>query len=305
MARRRHAQYRWNVPEGELMAAPIERIVDAHMHLWDPARTDWYPYLSGGQELDIGDISGMCRRFDQDSYFSESAKWNVEKFVHVSAAGNFIAEETREKEEMAKATGHPDAIVGGIRSEQSVAKAVALLDDQMESPHFRGVRTMGFVPGAVPDAEILRALQERDLVFDLMSHADELQAAASTLADWGDLTVAVEHTGWPRSNSADEYALWKVGISALAAAGDNIHCKLSGLAMPLASMDADVFKPWIEYALEVFGVDRCFFASNFPVDSTHGTFDDLYSTFDTLTRDLDADAREKLFATNAERVYRC
>ena len=55
----------------------------------------------------------------------------------------------------------------------------------------------------------------------------------------------------------------------------------------------------------MFGVDRCFFASNFPVDSTHGTFDDLYSTFDTLTADLDADVARKLFATNAEALYRC
>ena len=22
------------------------RVVDAHVHLWDPARTDWYPYLA-------------------------------------------------------------------------------------------------------------------------------------------------------------------------------------------------------------------------------------------------------------------
>ena len=27
------------------------RIVDAHVHLWDPARTDWYPYLSGRQDI--------------------------------------------------------------------------------------------------------------------------------------------------------------------------------------------------------------------------------------------------------------
>jgi predicted TIM-barrel fold metal-dependent hydrolase len=37
----------------------------------------------------------------------------------------------------------------------------------------------------------------------------------------------------------------------------------------------------------------------------HGTFDDLYGTYDLLTADLGADARNKLFATNAERVYRC
>jgi predicted TIM-barrel fold metal-dependent hydrolase len=286
------------------MAPPIERIVDAHIHLWDPARGDWYPYLVGAQELDM-DISGMCRRFDQDTYFSESGKWNVEKFVHVSAAGGFIADETREREEMAQATGHPDAIVGGIIPESPVADTIALLDDQMQSPHFRGVRAMGLVEGGVPEPDVLRALQERNLVLDLMARAPELEYAASALADWGDLTVVVEHTGWPHTNSSEEYAAWKVGLSALAALGDNVHCKLSGLAMPLASMAVDAFQPWIEHALEAFGVDRCMFASNFPVDSTHGTFDDLYSTYDTLTADLDAASREKLFASNAERVYRC
>ena len=37
------------------------RVVDAHVHLWDPARTDWYPYLSGGRELNMGDVTGMAR----------------------------------------------------------------------------------------------------------------------------------------------------------------------------------------------------------------------------------------------------
>ena len=287
------------------MAPPIERIVDAHIHLWDPARADWYPYLVGEQELDIGDISGMCRRFDQETYFSETRGWYVEKFVHVSAAGGFIADETREREEMAQATGHPDAIIGGIIPDDPIADTIALLDDQMRSPHFRGVRAMGLVEGGVPDADVLRALQERGLVLDLMARAPELDYAASALADWGDLTVVVEHTGWPHTNSSDEHALWKVGIAALAAVGDNVHCKLSGLAMPLASMEVDALKPWIDHALEAFGVDRSLFASNFPVDSTHGTFDDLYSTYDTLTSDLDAASRDKLFASNAERVYRC
>jgi len=40
------------------MTAPT-RIVDAHVHLWDPARTDWYPYLSGRQQLDMGDVDEL------------------------------------------------------------------------------------------------------------------------------------------------------------------------------------------------------------------------------------------------------
>lgn len=48
-----------------------DRIVDAHVHLWDPARTDWYPYLSGGMKLDLGNVTGMARRFDVATYLAE------------------------------------------------------------------------------------------------------------------------------------------------------------------------------------------------------------------------------------------
>ena len=91
--------------------------------------------------------------------------------------------------------------------------------------------------------------------------------------------MVVEHTGWPRSDSDEERALWQDGIDALAGLGDNVVCKLSGLAMPFGSMRADAFAPWLEYAIEAFGVDRCMFASNFPVDAMYGTFDDLYTAF--------------------------
>jgi predicted TIM-barrel fold metal-dependent hydrolase len=47
------------------------------------------------------------------------------------------------------------------------------------------------------------------------------------------------------------------------------------------------------------------FASNFPVDGMHGTFDELYSTFAAVVGGLDDESCDKLFAANAERVYRC
>ena len=91
----------------------------------------------------------------------------------------------------------------------------------------------------------------------------------------------------------------------MAALGDNVTCTLSGLAMPLGSMAPAVLRPWIEYCLEVFGPDRCMFASNFPVDGIHGTFDELFETYVALTGALDDADRSTLFATTAERVYRC
>ena len=46
------------------------------------------------------------------------------------------------------------------------------------------------------------------------------------------------------------------------------------------------------------------FASNFPVDSMFGTFDDLYGAYSRVTSGLDDASREQLFAGNAERIYR-
>ena len=37
------------------MVTEIDRIVDAHVHLWDPDRTDMYPYLTGLRDLKMGD----------------------------------------------------------------------------------------------------------------------------------------------------------------------------------------------------------------------------------------------------------
>ena len=74
--------------------------------------------------------------------------------------------------------------------------------------------------------------------------------------------------------------------------------------MPFGSVGVEALGPWLEHAIAAFGPDRCMFASNFPVDSMFGTFDDLYATFSAVAAGLDATAREKLFAATAERVYR-
>jgi predicted TIM-barrel fold metal-dependent hydrolase len=279
------------------------RVVDAHVHLWDPARTDWYPYLTRPEEKGGG--TGMFRKFDADTYRAESAQWHVEKFVNVAAAtGPNSVAETLEIDRNAAAQGGPAGIIGGLPPTETVDEAIALLDRQMEATRFRGVRPMGPLGNPVPDDAVLGALRDRRLVFELMAHPDQLEAAAARLAAFPDLTVVVEHTGWPRADTHEERALWRRGIAALTALGGHVVCKLSGLSMPFGSMAPGVVRPWLEEALEMFGADRCMFASNFPVDSAAGSFDELYTTFNTVTADLAEAAREKVFAGTAERVYR-
>ena len=180
----------------------VERVVDAHVHLWDPARADWYPYLAGMQELDMGDISGMCRRFDQLIYFSEAAAWNVAEIRPRRGRGAARARrgDTRSSTRKPTATGHPDVLIGGLVPSDDTAEIERRLDEQMASKRFRGVRIMGEGDEALPTSAILKALQDRGLIFELMVHPDQLVPAARALDGW-ELPVVVEHTGWPRSTT--------------------------------------------------------------------------------------------------------
>lgn len=283
------------------MTSKPTRIVDSHVHLWDPANTEWYPYLSGRQQLNMGDTTGMQRLFDVPTYRRESEGWNVVALVNVAAAtGRNSIDETLAID----GRDGVSAVVGGLPPTDSVADAIAVIDTQMGAAKFRGVRPMGQFKEPLPAPEVLRALAERNLVFEVMAHTDQLVAAARGLDGHDDLTVVVEHTGWPTSSSPDEFAAWKAGIDALAAAGPGVVCKLSGLAMPLGAMTADAFAPWVEHALGAFGAQRCLFASNFPVDGMHGSLDQLLTVMSELTAGLSDDARDAVFAATAERVYR-
>ena len=159
----------------------VERVVDAHVHLWDPARADWYPYLAGMQELDMGDISGMCRRFDQPIYFSEAAKWNVQKFVHVAAAAPHDA---GRRDARARRAGRRDGASRRAhrwpRPERRHrrARAPARRADGVEAlprhpDHGRGRRRR------FPPRRSSKALQDRGLIFELMVHPDQLDPAAA------------------------------------------------------------------------------------------------------------------------------
>jgi predicted TIM-barrel fold metal-dependent hydrolase len=66
-----------------------------------------------------------------------------------------------------------------------------------------------------------------------------------------------------------------------------------------------VLAPWLEHAIDAFGIDRCMFGSNFPVDGMHGSFDELFTAYSAVTAGLGVAAQDRLFAVNAEIVYRC
>jgi predicted TIM-barrel fold metal-dependent hydrolase len=82
---------------------------------------------------------------------------------------------------------------------------------------------------------------------------------------------------------------------------------------PSAEMDINLveatgrtksIRPYVEEAIGIFGVDRCMFASNFPVDKLFSSYDAIFDAFQEITKDYPYADRIKLFHDNAERYYK-
>jgi predicted TIM-barrel fold metal-dependent hydrolase len=92
-------------------------------------------------------------------------------------------------------------------------------------------------------------------------------------------------------------------MAALAAA-PNVAVKISGLGIPGRPWTAESNREVVLGAIDLFGVDRAMFASNYPVDGLVATFDAIYAGFKAITRDFSDADRRKLFHDNAVRLYR-
>jgi L-fuconolactonase len=78
------------------------------------------------------------------------------------------------------------------------------------------------------------------------------------------------------------------------------------LQSPAASSTqlAAEWRPYIETCIESFGVNRCMFESNFPVDMGSCSYPVLWNAFKVLASHYSADEKTALFSGTAQRVYR-
>jgi predicted TIM-barrel fold metal-dependent hydrolase len=83
----------------------------------------------------------------------------------------------------------------------------------------------------------------------------------------------------------------------------NVCVKISGIGVPGQAWTAQANADIVRHLIDVFGVHRCMFASNFPVDSLCGSFAQIFEGFGQIVADLSDDEQDALFRTNALRVY--
>src|SRR3546814_252458 len=73
---------------------------------------------------------------------------------------------------------------------------------------------------------------------------------------------------------------------------------------PTSGRMAELWRPWIGTAIELFGAERCLFESNFPVDGMGTGWVQLWNAFKRLAAGASDAEKAALFAGMARRAYR-
>jgi predicted TIM-barrel fold metal-dependent hydrolase len=73
---------------------------------------------------------------------------------------------------------------------------------------------------------------------------------------------------------------------------------------PTSEICAEAWRPYIEACIEAFGVDRCMFESNFPVDKGTCGYREIWNAFKRITSGASAAEKTALYSGTAARIYK-
>ena len=237
----------------------------------------------------------------------------------------------------------PLAIVGEAHLHDLANLDDVLDAHQAASPIVKGVRDMmaWHESSSVMDFNVTGDVLKRDdfregyarlgargLTFDAWAYSHQLPDLIRLIEDVPETKVVLDHIGTPigiagphggLGTTADQRTSikdqWYANLSRLAQV-DHVRVKLSGLLMPVLGFGfeqrdtpaslaevVDGIGPHVEFALKEFGVDRCMFASNFPMDKVSTTFETLYDAYFQIVQNYSDVDQQKLFRDNALTFY--
>jgi predicted TIM-barrel fold metal-dependent hydrolase len=292
--------------------------IDPHHHLWDLGRNT-YPWL---QEHTLalhleGDIRPIAKDYLLEDYASDTRNQNVVKSVHIECGWDPSDPlgETAWLQSLADKRGYPHGIVARATLDAPNVKQV--LEGHVRHKNIRGIRhAINWHPDPAktyvirPDLIKTEAwrqgfslLQHFGLSFDLQLYPAQMSDAAALAHAYPDTLIILDHAGMAVDRDKEGIQRWRLGMRELAAA-PNVAVKISGLGTVDWSWTVESIRPFVLQTIEAFGISRCMFASNFPVDKLYSDFDTLYGAFREITAHFSVTERQMLFHDNAARYYR-
>jgi len=280
-------------------------IVDAHQHFWDP-RANYHPWLRDQPPIAFryGDYSALRRPYLPADYFADAGGHEVVKTVYVETEWDPADPlgETAWVERLRSDTGFPTVMVAQAWLDRDDIAAV--LERQAAFGFVRGIRHKPR-PGALRDARWRAGyalLARFGLRFDLQAPSTALADAAALCRAFPGTQLVLNHAGLPADRSAEGIAGWKRALRGLAEC-PNTAIKISGLGVPGRRWTPELNREVVLSAIEIFGVQRAMFASNFPVDGLCASFEEVFSGFREIARQFSALEQRALFHDNAIRIY--
>jgi L-fucono-1,5-lactonase len=270
-------------------------MIDSHQHFWQVGRFD-YPWMTAN-------LGVLYRDYLPEDVAPILERNGVKQTVLVQAS-NSVAE-SRWLLELAEANSFIAGVVGWV--DLMSVEIDAQLDELCADSKFKGVRHLvesephddWLVQSAVLSG--LRKLSERGLSYDLLVHTRHLRYVPRVADSCPDLALVIDHLAKPPI-TRNEIKEWSEALKPVARY-PNIYCKLSGLVTEAnwSSWQTEDLRPYVDYALELFGVDRMMFGSDYPVCLLAAPYERVLESFKELLGDGD---RDKIFSKNAAGFYR-
>lgn len=298
-----------------------QRIVDAHIHWWD-LDNNYYPWLMDAQDEESG-LSGaapIAHTYVANHYQEDAAGYDIAAAVHIEAQWDPSDPlgETRWLDGLAD-SGEDEGLLAGLVGFANLAEANCeqLLEGHAASGRMRSIRHMlnriEDEPAkcwAAEDFTVNPAwlsnyglLKKYNLGFDLMCFSNMMHRMADLAHKHPDIMIYLEHAGMPHEFDQEGNERWRAGMKALAA-NDNVVTKISGLGTVIPNWNEALIRPYVLETIDIFGVDRVMFASNFPTDKLFSSMDAIWQAFLSITSGFSQDERDRMFADNAIRHYR-
>ena len=290
-------------------------MIDTHIHVWDLGQAK-YPWLDRDESI-------LNRNYALEELEDERNKVGVTEGILVQAAAN--PEDTDWMLRVAAGNDWITGVVGWLPLEDPEATA-RILEKYTSNSFFKGVRHLIHNEAdprwllQLPVMESLRLLADRDLPYDLVGIAPAHIMTALKVAEMiPGLRMVFDHLNQPpiasgqsgevgqTAGSGHPFGLWGE-LMREAARHENFYAKISGLGTASGKgQDWTVvdLEPYIGFALEHFGEDRCFCGGDWPVSLLAGSYEKTWSAYrDIINKLLAGEGREKLFYKNAERFYK-
>ena len=293
-------------------------IIDAHQHFWD-IRRNYLPWLRDEPPIAFryGDYSALKRNYLPADYRRDTAGFTIAGTVFVETEWDPTdpVGETRWLHALAAEERLPSAMVCQAWLDRDDVDEV--LAAQSAYPLVRGIRhkpravrspadVRDDVAGSMMDPVWRRGyalLRRYGLSFDLQTPWWHFGQALDLAGAFPETQIIVNHTGLPADRSAAGLAGWRDAIRTLSQA-PNVAIKISGLGVAGKPWTEDANRSIVLDTIEAFGIDRCMFASNFPVDGLVASFRTIFDGFLAITSAFPEVDRLKLFHDNAVRLYR-